>query len=252
MNNAIKKKWIGIAHVIFSASVISHAPPDAIGAFVAVVFEAESECDFHKAIQNDFCSELRAGYDDGVYHEAELLHAEPLLENHKLSNLLQTSILNDFPEFNFAFGKLLCYDDFSGESRTIKCAFDNVCESENLVCDTSLFTDWLLTIRRRWIATVHVAPSPLYTEEDKWNEDIVGAFVNVVADAYSKKDLIARIYENLGDFMGFPILEISDITLLSLTQEQKITDIHLKDSIQNLLPHFSIAFGDFHCYSTPE
>ena len=99
------------------------------------------------------------------------------------------------------------------------------------------------TTNHRWIGIAHVKPSPKYMEEIP--EGAVGAFVPVVADANTAEQFCQHVYEKLENFMGFPIIEISDIDLFCSTQN---IDEHLCDSIENLLPHFGLAYGDFQFY----
>jgi hypothetical protein len=95
---------------------------------------------------------------------------------------------------------------------------------------------------QRWICLVHILPSPFY---DDFPPDATGAFVTVVADAPTCEEFISKVHEGLENTMGHPILEIEDIEQLS--PERELSEL-LKDSIENLLPYFPIAFGNFYCY----
>ena len=99
---------------------------------------------------------------------------------------------------------------------------------------------------RRWICLVHVAPPKIAEYADDFSADIIGAYVPVVADAVTEKEFVDKVKKTLEVKMGFPIHEIEDIEPLSSCRK---LGKDLQDSIDNLLPQFPIAFGDFQCHT---
>jgi hypothetical protein len=96
--------------------------------------------------------------------------------------------------------------------------------------------------QHRWICLVHVKPSILKEYESPGS---VGAFVRVVADAESEDKFIEKVRDTLENKMLFPIIEIEDIETLSVSHN---LCQELQDSIENILPHFPIAFSPFYFY----
>jgi len=235
----MKQRKIGIMHVVFSASMIEGMPPDAIGAFVPVVLDVESEDNFAEFV-HVFHKQLGNGY-----YEVDLLYTEPLIENLTVERLLQTSISNDLPTSNFAWGSFFCYDDFIGERRTITSAFENVCKYNNITCDESILFSLLQESKRRWICIAHVLPSK---HEEYYVPNGLGAFVPVVADAKSKKEFEKVVRSTLEEIMLFSVIEISEMELLTPNRYKALSK-DFQDAIDHLLPIFPIAVSSFEHYT---
>ena len=95
---------------------------------------------------------------------------------------------------------------------------------------------------QRRICLVEVACSSI---EEYNPPGMTGAYVYVVADAENEIQFLQKVRETLENEMNFPVIEISEIELL--TSDREISEA-LFDSIENLLPHFPIAFGTFHFF----
>jgi len=99
---------------------------------------------------------------------------------------------------------------------------------------------------QRRICCVEVACSSI---EEYNPPGMTGAYVYVVADAENEIQFLRKVRETLENEMDFPVVEISEIELLISGRE--ISEV-LLDSIENLLPHFPIAFGTFHFFANDE
>lgn len=95
---------------------------------------------------------------------------------------------------------------------------------------------------QRWICQVHVLPSSL---DEYYCPDAIGAYVSIVGDAETEEQLKMIVKSTLEEKMFFPVLEISDIEVL--TPNHQISQ-ELQESIDQLLPIFPIAFSAFYYY----
>jgi len=96
---------------------------------------------------------------------------------------------------------------------------------------------------QRWICQVHVLPS---THDEYYSPGALGAYVCVVADADSRIEFEGIVRSTLENTMQFPVLEIYDTDILL---PDRILSEELKDSIDQILPVFPIAFSSFYFYT---